>query len=109
MAGKETFGVESADADLFQGARYALTPYSRHHLDPPVARAFVDWLDRIGARVMILDSEVHDEIVTWTSHLPQLLRLALSNMSIRRMGAGLQKEGTALELRFLIMAGNLSS
>jgi prephenate dehydrogenase len=78
MAGKETFGVESADADLFQGARYALTPYSRHHLDPPVARAFVDWLDRIGARVMILDSEVHDEIVTWTSHLPQLASTALA-------------------------------
>ena len=78
MAGKETFGVDSADADLFQGARYALTPYSRHHLDPPVARAFVDWLDRIGARVMILDSEVHDEIVTWTSHLPQLASTALA-------------------------------
>jgi len=41
MAGKETTGVESADADLFQGARYALTPYSRHHLDPPIVREFV--------------------------------------------------------------------
>jgi len=78
MAGKETTGVESANAELFQGARYALTPYSRHHLDPPVARAFVDWLDRIGARVLILDSEVHDEIVTWTSHLPQLAVTALA-------------------------------
>ncbi len=78
MAGKETTGVESADADLFQGARYALTPYSRHHLDPPVAREFVGWLDRIGARVMILDADVHDEIVTWTSHLPQMVATALA-------------------------------
>jgi prephenate dehydrogenase len=78
MAGKETTGVESADADLFQGARYALTPYSRHHLDPPVARAFVGWLDRIGARVLILDADVHDEIVTWTSHLPQMVSTALA-------------------------------
>jgi prephenate dehydrogenase len=78
MAGKETTGVESADPDLFQGARYALTPYSRHHLDPPVAREFVGWLDRIGARVLILDADVHDEIVTWTSHLPQLVSTALA-------------------------------
>jgi prephenate dehydrogenase len=78
MAGKETTGVDSADAELFQGARYALTPYSRHHLDPPVVRSFMQWLDRIGARVLILDAEVHDEIVTWTSHLPQLVSTALA-------------------------------
>ena len=78
MAGKETTGVGSADADLFQGSRYALTPYSRHHLDAPVARAFMAWLDRIGARILILDAEVHDEIVTWTSHLPQLVSTALA-------------------------------
>jgi prephenate dehydrogenase len=78
MAGKETTGVDSADADLFVNARYALTPFSRHHLDPPVAREFVSWLDKIGARVMILDAEVHDEIVAWTSHLPQLVSTALA-------------------------------
>lgn len=78
MAGKETTGVESADPDLFQETRYALTPYSRHHLDPPVARALVGWLDRMGARVLILDAELHDEIVTWTSHLPQLVSTALA-------------------------------
>ena len=78
MAGKESTGVENADADLFQGARYALTPYSRHHLDESVARCFVGWLDRIGARVLILDAELHDEIVTWTSHLPQLVSTALA-------------------------------
>jgi prephenate dehydrogenase len=78
MAGKETTGVESADADLFIDARYALTPFSRHHLDPPVVREFVNWLDEIGARVMILNADVHDEIVTWTSHLPQMVSTALA-------------------------------
>jgi len=78
MAGKESAGVDNADSDLFQGARYALTPYSRHHLDTPIARSFVAWLDRIGARVLILDAELHDEIVTWTSHLPQLVSTALA-------------------------------
>jgi len=78
LAGKESTGVENAEADLFEDARYALTPYSRHHLDEPVARSFVAWLDRIGARVLILDAELHDEIVTWTSHLPQLVSTALA-------------------------------
>jgi len=78
MAGKESTGVDNADAALFRGASYALTPYSRHHLDPPVAREFMGWLDRIGARVLILDAEVHDEIVTWTSHLPQMATTALA-------------------------------
>lgn len=78
MAGKETTGVESADAALFVNARYALTPFSRHHLDPPVVREFVGWLDQIGSRVMILNADVHDEIVTWTSHLPQMVSTALA-------------------------------
>jgi len=78
MAGKESTGVDNADADLFREARYALTPYSRHHLDEPVTRSFAAWLDRIGARVVILDAELHDEIVTWTSHLPQLVSTALA-------------------------------
>lgn len=78
IAGKESTGVENADADLFQEARYALTPYSRHHLDEPVARSFAAWLDRIGARVLILDAELHDEIIAWTSHLPQLVSTGLA-------------------------------
>ena len=78
IAGKESAGVENADADLFQGARYALTPYSRHHLDEPAARSLAAWLDCIGARVLILDAELHDEIVAWTSHLPQLISTGLA-------------------------------
>ena len=78
MAGKETTGVENADPDLFRDAPYALTPYSRHHLDAPVVRAFMDWLKRLGARSLILDAEVHDEIVTWTSHLPQIATTVLA-------------------------------
>jgi len=78
MTGKESTGSENADADLYQGARYALTPYSRHHLDPPIVREFMQLLDRIGARILIMDAEVHDEIVTWTSHIPQLVSTALA-------------------------------
>jgi len=41
-------------------------------------REFMQWLDRIGARILIMDAEVHDEIVTWTSHIPQLVSTALA-------------------------------
>jgi len=98
IAGKESTGVENADAELFREARYALTPYSRHHLDEPVARSFAAWLDRIGARVLILDSELHDEIVAWTSHLPQLVStgLAVAVMENVKLPEDLELSGSGL-------------
>ena len=46
MAGKESRGVEHADADLFRGRPYVLT--SR---EPQLET----WIERFGARLVILD------------------------------------------------------
>jgi prephenate dehydrogenase len=78
MAGSEKRGIENADADLFRGATYVLTPARREYLQAPAARDFRPWLDRFGARVVEMDAELHDEIVAWTSHLPQLVATALA-------------------------------
>src|ERR1700741_2612213 len=40
------------------------------------ARNFLNWLDRIGARVVVLDADEHDRLVARTSHLPQLASTA---------------------------------
>ena len=69
MAGKESRGVEHADADLFRGRPYVLT--SR---DVELG----SWIERIGARVVILTAEEHDRLVALTSHLPQLISTALA-------------------------------
>jgi prephenate dehydrogenase len=78
MAGKESRGAQSADADLFRGKTWVLTPDEPAELETPAARDFRAWLDRIGARQVILDSDQHDRIVARTSHLPQLASTALA-------------------------------
>lgn len=78
MAGREQRGVEAAEADLFRGRPYVLTPRTRPELDNPPAREFVDWIGRIGAFPVILSPEEHDRIVAYTSHLPQLTSTALA-------------------------------
>lgn len=78
MAGKAARGVAVAEAGLFQGAVYAVTPPDSRLPESPLVDAFVAWIRRIGATPMVLSPEQHDEIVTWTSHLPQLAVTALA-------------------------------
>lgn len=79
MAGKELRGAAAAEAGLFQGCTWVLTPDEPAELETPAARAFVDWLDRIGARVVALDCDEHDRVVAFTSHLAQLASTALAS------------------------------
>ena len=69
MAGKESRGVEHADADLFRGRPYVLTAR-----EPQLET----WIERFGARLVILDPVEHDRLVAFVSHLPQLLSTALA-------------------------------
>lgn len=78
MAGKESRGAESADAGLFRGKTWVLTPDEASELATPAARNFQEWLDRIGARRVVLDADEHDRIVARTSHLPQLASTGLA-------------------------------
>ena len=70
LAGKESRGVEQADADLFRGRPYVLTGRDQD---------LESWIERIGARVVILSAEEHDRVVALTSHLPQLISTALAS------------------------------
>jgi len=74
MAGKEQRGAEFADADLFRDRPWILTS----HGDSPIEIEFRAWLEKIGARVRILDAATHDRLVAWSSHLPQLASTALA-------------------------------
>jgi prephenate dehydrogenase len=78
MAGKEKRGVDEADADLFRGRPYLLTPGRREDLDAPAAQEFLSWLYRIGAEPRVMTPEEHDHVVALSSHLPQMLSTALS-------------------------------
>jgi prephenate dehydrogenase len=78
MAGKEKRGVAEADADLFAGRTYVLTPTRPEELETEVAQEFLEWLHRIGARTLVLEAGEHDRIVSYTSHLAQLASTALA-------------------------------
>jgi prephenate dehydrogenase len=78
MAGREQRGVEAAEAGLFDGRPYVLTPQSQSELETENARELLDWIARIGACPVILDPQKHDRIVAFTSHLPQLISTGLA-------------------------------
>ena len=78
MAGKESRGVQSSDADLFVNRPYVLTPAGDKQMETPSAREFLEWVRRIGARPIVLSPERHDRVVALTSHLPQLGSTALA-------------------------------
>ncbi len=78
MAGKETRGVEEAEADLFAGRTYVLTPEGPRDMETPAAAEFLEWIRRIGGVPVFLGPVEHDRVVSWTSHLPQLASTALA-------------------------------
>jgi prephenate dehydrogenase len=76
MAGKETRGVEEAEASLFDGKTYVLTPDGVEDLNTHAD--FVSWIAKIGAHALVMTPEEHDQVVALTSHLPQLASTALA-------------------------------
>jgi prephenate dehydrogenase len=78
MAGKEKRGVREAEADLFRGRTYVLTPTREQDLQTPRAQEFLRWLERIGATPVVMGPDQHDLVVSFTSHLPQLASTALA-------------------------------
>ena len=99
MAGKEKRGAASADAELFRNRTWVLTPDEPAELETPAARQFRGWLQRIGARIVVLDADEHDRVVSLTSHLGQLASTALAATVADRLGspAHLQVAGPGLE------------
>jgi prephenate dehydrogenase len=99
MAGKERRGAAAADGELFRGRTWVLTPDYAEELQTAAAIEFRDWLHRIGARVLTLDSDEHDRVVSLTSHLPQLASTALAATVAAKLGEPprLQVSGPGLE------------
>ncbi len=79
MAGSEREGVSSASAGLFVNAHYILTPTSK--ADIRVFKRLHSLLAAVGANVIAIDPDKHDELVAAISHLPHLLSAALVNLA----------------------------
>jgi prephenate dehydrogenase len=77
MAGAEKTGVESARAELFAGAICVLTPVAGS--SPTALRRMEDFWRQLGARPLVLPPDLHDDLVSRSSHLPHVVAAELAN------------------------------
>jgi prephenate dehydrogenase len=99
MAGKETRGAAGADAELFRNRTWILTPDNGEELRTSGALEFRMWLSKLGARVLTLDADEHDRVVSLTSHLAQLASTGLAATVANKLGGPprLEAAGPGLE------------
>jgi prephenate dehydrogenase len=87
MAGSVGQGFGAADAGLFKGAQWALTPETDAERD--TAARVREWLAPAGATFVEMTPGAHDRAVAFTSHIPYLTALALSRAAQSAVKEGL--------------------
>ncbi len=84
LAGAETSGVENAREDLFDGARWYLTPNTASS-----SGLLYDRLQRtvagLGARVQAVEPEAHDRLMATISHLPHVVANVLVGQAVAEL------------------------
>ena len=85
IAGKESGGVQHADAALYQGRQVILTPLT--NTDPALVQKATDVWSAIGCQVMKMTPDNHDAAFAAVSHLPHLLAFAYFS-AVARQPAG---------------------
>ena len=78
MAGAEKTGVAAARVDLFANAVCVVTPTKRSNR-VALSQTEKFW-KAVGARVLRLAPELHDELVSRSSHLPHVAAATLANL-----------------------------
>ncbi|MEY2458239.1 MAG: prephenate dehydrogenase [Acidimicrobiaceae bacterium] len=82
MAGSEQDGIEGADADVFEGAVWVLTPTAS--TDGEGFAAVRSTVTSFGADVVALSPERHDALVAVVSHVPHLTAATLMHLADER-------------------------
>jgi prephenate dehydrogenase len=86
MAGKENSGIEFADPELFRDAAWFFTPVAGQDVKNGRRAEYISWIEKLGARVAILDPGQHDRLCAWISHVPQMVATALAAVLIEAYG-----------------------
>ncbi len=92
MAGSEQEGVEGADAGLFEGATWVLTPTET--TDPEAYARLRSVVSSLGADVLAIPPQRHDDLVAVVSHVPHLTAAALMTLA----AAGAEEHNALLRL-----------
>lgn len=81
MAGKESCGIQAAEAALFRGCTYCLT--SSEKTSPKSIDRMTNMVEKLGAIPFFIDAQEHDNLVAGISHLPILLSAALVSVTTK--------------------------
>jgi len=81
MAGRETYGIQAAEVELFQRCTYCLTPSEK--ASPKSIDTVIDMVKKLGAIPLFIDAQEHDKLVAGISHLPMLLSAALVSLTTK--------------------------
>lgn len=103
MAGSEKNGIEGARVDLFQGAHWILCPDENTPAEH--FQKLHELFTALGARVISIPREDHDEAVAIVSHVPHIIASALVQLAtdhadekqaLFRLAAGGFKDSTRI-------------
>ncbi|WP_139653250.1 prephenate dehydrogenase/arogenate dehydrogenase family protein [Raoultibacter phocaeensis] len=103
MAGSEVNGIEGARSDLFKGAHWILCPDENTRAEH--FQLLHEIITGLGARVISLPREDHDEAVAVVSHVPHIVASSLVELASRhaddqqalfRLAAGGFKDSTRI-------------
>lgn len=95
LAGAARGGLEASRADLFERRTWLLTPVAG--TPAPSLERLSSFIEAIGATPVVIDPAVHDRVLAYTSHLPQLTASALMHVVGDSVGdAGLRWSGAGL-------------
>jgi prephenate dehydrogenase len=75
MCGKEVAGMSAAEASLYRGAPWVITPLPR--TNPETVEIVQEMAGAIGATPLLLQPDQHDKLVATISHLPYILSASL--------------------------------
>ncbi len=92
MAGSEQEGVDGADASLFEGATWVLTPTVV--TEPAVYARLQGVVASLGADVVAMPPDRHDALVALVSHVPHLTAATLMRLAVQ----GAEEHATVLRL-----------
>lgn len=95
MAGSEKTGWTNADPELFSGKTCFVTP--RENDDAAATETIVRFWRDLGAEVVTVGADEHDEIVANISHLPQIIATNLGTLLGGRPAPWSQLAGNGLK------------
>jgi prephenate dehydrogenase len=85
MAGSEKSGFEHATDNLYDNSTVVITP--NIHNRPDDISKITEFWRALGASIVEIPAGLHDEIITFTSHLPHMAACSVVDLLMNRIGS----------------------